>query len=60
MPRDNNNNNVASNSYTESTHLCGLFRARLVKVAHAQLSLQSHVHKIPTSLSVATAVHRHE
>ena len=34
---------------TESTHLCGLFRARLVKAAHVQLSLQSHVRKIPTS-----------
>ena len=41
----------------ESTHLCGLFRARLVKAAHVQLSLQSHVRKILTSRSVATAIH---
>ena len=47
------------NSYTESTHLCGLFRARLVKAAHVQLSLQSHVRKIPTSRLVAPAVDGH-
>ena len=42
---------------TESSHLCGLFRARAVKVAHVRLPLQSYVCKVPRSWSAATTVH---
>ena len=36
------------NSYTESTNLRGLFRARLVKAAHVQLSLQAQLRLLLT------------